>query len=325
MSYLADIAEAQLVQGSPDQVIHSVGPIADLKSGFVGFARNQKHLPPSMPNDGVIVVDKKLASRLKSWAGAVLVHEFPVFAFIRIANFLVKPKTGYLQNSGNQSGVSIHSSAVIAPGVIFGEGAKVGRNSCVGANTTIGAGVSIGDDCEIGAGVHISFADIGDRVHISSGAVIGGRGFGTDIGPNGLVDIAHFGTVHIADNVTIGSNTTIDRGVFKATFIGAHTKIDNLVQIGHNVQLGENCVLAAHTGISGSVEVGDRVLMGGKVGITEHVKIGSDSVLFAGSSLIKDMPANETWSGTPAQPFRQHMREIVAVRKLAMNKTKKNK
>ncbi len=316
LSELVDATGAHLQQGNPEQHVHSVGPINALKAGIVGYAVQKKHLPKKIASGAVIVINQKLAKSLQAFDGAVLVHEFPMEAFAAIAKLLVQPITEYSRDGEYSSEVSIHPTARIGPGVAFGKGASIGKKSIIGANTTIGAGVIIGDECVIGSGVHISFAQISNFVNIYSGAVIGEQGFGTEPGMDGLVDVPHFGTVHIANNVTIGSNTTIDRGVFSATKIGRNTKIDNLVQIGHNVVMGENCVLAAYVGISGSVRVGNRVRMGGRVGITEHVRIGDDCTLFAGSSLIKDMPANETWSGTPAQPFRQHLREIVAIQKM---------
>jgi UDP-3-O-[3-hydroxymyristoyl] glucosamine N-acyltransferase len=157
---------------------------------------------------------------------------------------------------------------------------------------------------------------LGDRVNISAGVVIGGNGLGIAQSNSQLIDIPHFGAVNIGNNVSIGSNSTVDRGMFTNTIIGENTKIDNLVQIAHNVVIGRNCIFAAHVGISGSVTIGDNVLMGGKVGIADHLNVGSDVSILASSGLMNDIPNGEVWGGTPAIPYRELARSIGIMRKL---------
>jgi UDP-3-O-[3-hydroxymyristoyl] glucosamine N-acyltransferase len=197
----------------------------------------------------------------------------------------------------------------LAPGVVVGAGAQIGARTEIGANTVIGPGVAIGRDCQISSNVTIGFALIGDRVKILAGAVIGEAGFGATAAAGGVIDVPQLGRVLLQDGVTIGANSCIDRGAFDDTVIGENTKIDNLVQIAHNVRVGRNCVMAAHTGISGSVEIGDGAQFGGRAGIADHLVIGAGARIAAAAGLMHDVPPGETWGGIPAKPIRQWMRE----------------
>jgi UDP-3-O-[3-hydroxymyristoyl] glucosamine N-acyltransferase len=207
---------------------------------------------------------------------------------------------------------------IMGPGVAIGSAAEIGDGVRIGANTVIGPGVTIGHGCEIGSNVSISHAYIGDRVMILPGAAIGQPGFGFASSPSGHIKIPQLGRVIIQDGVEIGAATTIDRGALGDTVIGEGAKIDNLVQIGHNVQIGRHVVLVSQVGIAGSSVVGDFAVLGGQVGIADHVRIGPGARLAARSAMVsgQQIEGGQDYGGVPAKPVREWLREIHAVSQL---------
>jgi UDP-3-O-[3-hydroxymyristoyl] glucosamine N-acyltransferase len=211
----------------------------------------------------------------------------------------------------------LEEGVVIAPGAVIGHGAKIGANSRIGANAVIGRGVCIGRSCEIGASAVISFALVGDFVVVQPGAVIGGSGFGFTSGQSGPVKVPQLGRVIVQDHVEIGANTTIDRGMLSDTVIGEGTKIDNLVQIGHNSRTGRHCILVAQTGLAGSVVLGDSVVLGGMIGVTQHVTIGAGAQVAGKSGVTGNLEGGKVYGGIPARPIQQWHREVAALSLLA--------
>lgn len=265
---------------------------------------------------------------------AILATAKPQHAFAMIARLLYPTATrpqpmtgerGISERAVIAADAKIENGVIVEAGAVIGPGAMIGRGTIIGPNAVIGANCTIGRDAYVGANATLQYAVIGDRVIIHPGAQIGQDGFGFLLGPEGLEKNPQVGRVIIQDDVEIGANTTIDRGALTDTVIGEGTKIDNLVQIGHNVQIGRGCIIAGHCGLSGSVKIGDHAMLGGRVGIADHVTIGEGAQLAASSGVMDDVPPGERWAGLPAKPMRQAFREIAALRNLVDGKRNRSK
>jgi UDP-3-O-[3-hydroxymyristoyl] glucosamine N-acyltransferase len=225
--------------------------------------------------------------------------------------------------SGISPGAAVHPSARLEPGVIVDPGAvvgpraEIGSGSVIGPQAVIGPDVRIGRGCSIGAGASIVCALIGDRVIIHPGARLGQDGFGFVLSRQGHVKAPQIGRVIVQDDVEIGANTTIDRGATRDTIIGEGTKIDNLVQIGHNVVIGRGCVIVAQSGLAGSCELEDFVALGGQSAIGGHITIGEGAQIAAKSGVTRDAPPAARLSGAPARPSRRHLRGELLLDRLA--------
>jgi UDP-3-O-[3-hydroxymyristoyl] glucosamine N-acyltransferase len=244
-----------------------------------------------------------------------LITAWPQAAWALAAEHLHRPRRN---ETGARLAADVHmeGDVIVAHGAVIASGATIGKGTYIAPTAVVGPGVAIGRNCSIGPGARIGFSLIGDRVRVHAGAVIGEPGFGAAVGPTGLVDIPQLGRVIIQDGVTVGAGTCIDRGAFEDTTIGENTKIDNLVQIAHNVVVGRNCVLAAFAGISGSVVIGDGCQFGGRAGVADHIRIGAGARIAAGSGVMSEIPAGEAWGGSPARPARQWLREVAWVSRM---------
>jgi UDP-3-O-[3-hydroxymyristoyl] glucosamine N-acyltransferase len=257
---------------------------------------------------------------------SLLFHRAPYRAFVEVSRTLfpdaLRP-TSLFEARGVAAGAVVHPTArleggvTIDPGAVVGPRAEIGAATVVGAGAVVGPNVHIGRECAIGPSVSIMHALIGDRVIIHPGCRIGQDGFGYLMGAAGHVKVPQIGRVIIQDGVEIGANTTIDRGAMSDTVIGEGTKIDNLVQIAHNVLIGRHCVLASQTGISGSAVIEDNVMTGGQVGVADHITIGAGAALGAKAGVMHDAPAGARWVGAPAKPVKQFFREVAALERLA--------
>lgn len=210
----------------------------------------------------------------------------------------------------------IGSKCFIDNYTIIGDNVEIGDGTSVGPHTVIDRGVKIGKSGQISSHVTISHSLIGNQVIIKTGAKIGQKGFGFDMDDQGHVPIPQLGRVLIGDHVEIGSNTTIDRGSNADTEIGNGCRIDNLVQIAHNVILGENCILVAQVGIAGSSKLGKFVIAAGQVGIAGHLTLGDGVRIAAKSGLMRNVPSGETVAGIPAVPIREHFKQVATLAKL---------
>ncbi|MDP3803642.1 UDP-3-O-(3-hydroxymyristoyl)glucosamine N-acyltransferase [Brevundimonas sp.] len=320
-----DVAElarrigGEVIRGG-DRQVSAVAPLASADAGEVAFLGDRKFAAAlGLTRAGCVIVPATALESAPAAAAVILSNE-PQAAWAR-ASLALHRAIG-IGEAADPREAAEDDTVVFEPGVILGQGVRIGRGSRIGANSVIGAGVQIGRDCVIGSNVSVGFALIGDRVRLLSGARIGEPGFGAAPSKAGPVDIPQLGRVILQDGVTVGANSCIDRGAYDDTVVGENTKIDNLVMIGHNCVIGRNGLMAALTGISGSCIVGDNVMFGGQAGVGDHIRIGDRARVAGGAGVLADIPAGETWSGYPAKPIRQSLREAIWLAKQASGKAR---
>lgn len=260
------------------------------------------------------LASKDVAERLPLATGAIGVTENPRVSFAALAAALHELRS-FADFDAPPPRIS--PSATIHPTAIIGGGAEIGDAAVIGPNVVIGPGVAIGCRTIVGSGASVWCAIIGGDSVIGPGCVIGEPGFGFANGEAGLTRVPQLGRVILGERVEIGANVCIDRGTLDDTIVGRGVKIDNLVQIAHNVRIGENCVIAAQVGIAGSAVVGDGVQFGGQAGIADHIRIGDGARVAAKAGVMRDIPPKETWGGYPARPMMTWMRETAAAARAA--------
>ncbi len=309
--------------------IKDVRPLDAAGKGDLSFLDNPKYLPLFTHTGATAcLVAPKFAGQAPAGTAALVTSE-PYREFAKVLALFypdaLKPKAGR-KGHGSAAGEGVDRCArleegvTIEPGAVIGPEASIGRGTTIAAGSVIGYRVYVGRDCYIGPNATLTHALVGNRVTIHAGAAIGQDGFGFAMGRAGHQKVPQIGRVIIQDDVEIGANTTIDRGALRDTVIGEGTKIDNLVQIGHNVVIGRHCIIVAQTGISGSAELGDFVALGGQVGVVGHVKIGTGAQIAGSSNVRGDVPPGVRWGGTPAKPTRLWFRELTILRQLAERK-----
>lgn len=329
---LAEVLGAQLGAGAdPDLLIRDVKTLNDAGEGHLSFFDNRKYLDAlTATKAAACLVAPVFAGRVPGRTAAV-VMEKPYHGFAKSLQ-LFYPDAGFPSGANAGAGEPpIHPTARLEEGVIVEPGAVVGREAQIGRGTTIAAGavigyrVAIGRQSYVGPCASVIHALVGDRVILHAGVRIGQDGFGFALGASGHLKVPQIGRVIIQDDVEIGANSCVDRGALKDTIIGEGTKIDNLVQIGHNVVIGQHCMIVGQTGISGSVEIGDFVIMGGQSGAVGHIKIGSGAQIAGGAHAKNDVPAGARMGGTPAIPFTEWARQLALLRRLTQKDGKPGK
>ena len=320
---LADLIEglaAQLPDSKFGEEMIAAGAIlASSKPEQICFLDNKRHKDQALTAKATACfVTERLAEVVGAQHIIPIVTKSPRAHFARAMQRLASRKT----LASSEGAAKIATSAKVHSSAVIGAGAVIEDSVEISPYAVIGPGVHIGAHSVIGSHVDIRCAIIGPGCKIKPSAVIGGAGFGVAGDENGMLDIPHLGRVIIGERVSIGSQSCVDRGQIGDTVIGDDVKIDNLVQIAHNCQIGDGTVIAGHTGISGSCVVGKGVQMGGNVGLADHLSVGDGASIAARSGVMHNIPAGEVWSGIPAMPIRDHMRMVSATRKLAQKPKK---
>jgi UDP-3-O-[3-hydroxymyristoyl] glucosamine N-acyltransferase len=322
---LAEMTGAALSDpAAAERLVSDVAPLQEAQACHVSFLDNRKYASFFRETSaGACFVKPEMADQAP--AGTVcLSHKNPYKAYAQAAQAFypqAAPQSFRAPTAIVDDTAEIGADCHIGHGAVIGKGVRIGARSHIGALAVIEDGVEIGADCDIGARVYLTHAIVGNKVRLHPGAVIGRPGFGFAIDlPAGYVAVPQLGRVLIGDDVEIGANTTIDRGAGPDTVIGQGTRIDNLVQIGHNVQIGKFCVIVSQTGISGSTQLGDYVMTGGQSGFAGHLKIGAGAKIAAQSGIMRDIPPGGEVMGSPAVPMRQFMRQTAVLSRFSLKK-----
>jgi UDP-3-O-[3-hydroxymyristoyl] glucosamine N-acyltransferase len=318
---LADIAAAcGATVARSDLWLRGVAPLQTAGPAQVSFLDNRRYAAAlDRTQAGAVIVHPDLAGRVPSGSVALVTPE-PYAGWARVAALFHPPppvRPGIHPTALVDPAARVDGSAEIGPYVVIGAGAEIGPGCRLGPHASIGDGVVVGPECRIGAHVSVSHALLGARVALYPGARIGQDGFGFAVTAEGFVSVPQLGRVLLHDDVEIGANATIDRGSVQDTVIGAGSRIDNLVQIGHNVQVGRCCVIVAQAGISGSTVLEDFVMVGGQSGLTGHLRIGRKARLGAQSGIMADVPAGAEVVGSPSMPVREFFRQVATLRRLS--------
>jgi UDP-3-O-[3-hydroxymyristoyl] glucosamine N-acyltransferase len=328
---LQQIAEAvgARLSGNGRVEVSAVASIAAASEEDIVFVEDQKHLAAALQSKAGAVIAGEFAASVSS-SLPLLVSDHPKLAFARAARMLREISPPALtRQEGVHSTAVVHPSVVVGPGVyveeraVIGRAAQIGKNTRIGAGCSIGDGVNIGRDCEIYPNVTMySGTTLGDRVIVHAGAVLGSDGFGyvRDRATGHYEKFPQVGKLVVDDDVEIGANTTIDRGALDETRIRRGAKIDNLVHIGHNCDIGQDVVIAAQTGLSGSIVIENGVILGGQVGIGEHARIEEGVMLGGQGGVLPNKVLRGkgvAFWGTPAQPLREYLKQLATLARLA--------
>lgn len=321
---IAETAGAECVNTDDvSRLFLDVMPLDGAAAEHVSFLDNRKYTDAfRVSKAGACIVSPDAVSHAPKNM-CLLVTPEPYHAYARVAALFypMPASSGQIHASAIVANdATIGKNVEIGPAAVISSGAAIGDNSIIAPGAVIGDGVQIAPNVRIGAKATILNAMIGENTIIHAGVCIGQDGFGFAMGPGGHVKVPQLGRVIIGANVEIGANTTVDRGTGPDTLIGDGCKIDNLVQIGHNVQIGQNCVIVSLTGISGSTELGDFVVLAGQVGVAGHLKIGSGSRIAAQSGVMRNVDPGQEMGGSPAKPVRAWLKEVAMIERLARKK-----
>ncbi len=317
---LAAVVDAAEAEASPHRLmLHGIAPLAVATQRDVSFCMNdKKHLAPLLATQAAaVIVHPDMAGEVPQTAVAIVAAN-PLVAWAKVAALFHPPSPvtpGIHASAVVAASARIDRSVEVGPLAVIGENVVIGPHGCIGALAVIGDGVVIGRDVRIGSHVSLSHALVGDRVYLYPGARIGQDGFGFAITQEGFYSTPQLGRVVIEDDVEVGANSTVDRGALEDTVIGAGTRIDNLVQIGHAVRTGKCCVIVSQVGISGSTVLEDHVVLAGQAGLAGHLRIGAGARIGAQAGVMTNVPSKADVLGSPAQPVKAYFKEIATIRR----------
>ncbi|ONG59071.1 UDP-3-O-(3-hydroxymyristoyl)glucosamine N-acyltransferase [Pseudoroseomonas deserti] len=324
LAAVAAAAGARIEEGLAARVFRGVAPLAEAGPGEIAFLDGRKHLDALRASRaGAVLLTAELASAAPEGCAALVVAS-PQLAFAQVAALFhphPAPVRGIHPTATIGAGVTLGEGCEIGPHAVIGDGATLGARCQVGPHALLGPGVVFGDDCRIHAHASAVCCLAGHRVTLHHGARIGGEGFGFAPTPEGrFVTIPQLGRVILGDEVEVGANSCVDRGALGDTVLGPGTRLDNLVQIGHNVVTGRGCVIVAQVGISGSTRLGDYVTIAGQAGLTGHLSIGSKARIGAQAGVQGDVAPGQDVTGSPAMPVKDALRAALHLRKLGARK-----
>ena len=309
------------LHGNGDVEVLGVAPASEAGEGSVTFADAPAHLEQALASRASVVLAGLDAPRGLPTGKTLIRVKQPRAAFAKAVALFHPPEVpppGIHPTAIVASSVTIGAGVHVGAYAVIKDGATIGARSVIDAGVVVGAGAAVGEECVLHPRVVLyPRVVLGHRVIVHAGSVIGSDGFGYVQEAGRHVKVPQVGTVVVGDDVEIGANTTIDRATLGTTRIGRGTKIDNLVQVAHNNVVGEHCILAAQVGLAGSVTLGRYVLLGGQVGVGDHVTVGEKSMVGGQGGVIGDVPAGSVLWGTPAQPRREYLRQMAALKRLA--------
>jgi UDP-3-O-[3-hydroxymyristoyl] glucosamine N-acyltransferase len=329
LSDLAKVGQCDIGRGDPALLITDLATLDGAESSHIALCRSGKYANAlESTRASACILPAEMAEKAPQHL-ALLIAKYPhrAFALIATAFYPEEKAAGNIAPTAViDPSAKLGKNVEIGPMAIIGANAELGHNVKIGPLTTIGEGVIIGDNSIIDSQVSLSHALVGQHVHVKPGARIGQSGFGFFMDPGdmgGHVPVPQLGRVIINDFVEIGANTTIDRGSGEDTIIGLGTRIDNLVQVAHNVHFGKGCVIVAQTGVAGSTKFGDYVAAGGQAGFADNLKIGTGARLGAQCGIMRDVLEGEILAGSPAMPLKTHYRQVAVLKRLAEENRKK--
>lgn len=310
------------VEGDDTLRIRGVAPVGDAGPGQLTFVTNDRYrrlLEASDPSAALVPEQMEIGGGGHEGVTLIRVPD-PQLAFTKLAALFdpsVPPAPGVDPSAHLGRGVQLGAGVSVGAHARIGDGVQIGDRTIVGPFAVVEREAAIGADCLLAHGCSVlERVKLGDRVRLHPGARIGTDGFGYTRGPDGAVKVPQLGGCVLGDDVEVGANTTIDRGSLGDTTVGARTKIDNLVHVGHNVEIGEDCMIVAQVGIAGSVRIGPGAALAGQAGIAGHLTIGAGARIGAQAGVIGDVPAGASYSGYPARPHGAALRASAAAFRL---------